>query len=100
MQNIVAEGRLLRTFTTDGGLFRWYVYEKGPCMQWDIMTMFRVRTHMPQLAGRLQNVGYQPLQHVRDWNPSSVYFTDGGRTNVPQTSYYSDWSTSTPVVIN
>lgn len=100
VEQVVAEGRLTRTFTTDGGLFRWYIYEKGPCLQWDIMTMFRVRTHMPQLAGRLQNVAYAPLQHVRSWNPDSQYFFNGGRTNAPQTSYYTEWSTGTPVVIS
>lgn len=99
LQSIVTQGRLLRTFTTDGGIFRWYVFEKGPCVQWDVMAMFRARCHMPQLAGRLQNVGYAPLQHVRSWDPNSAYFTDGGRTNVPQTSYYTDYATSVPVVI-
>lgn len=100
MEAVVADGKLLHTFVSDGGLFRWYVYYKGPCVQWDIATMFRVRTHMPQLAGRLQNVGYQPLQHVRTWDPASTYFTDGGRVNIPQTSYYTDYATSTPVVIS
>lgn len=98
LQNVIQEGRILRTFTSDGGLFRWYVLEKMSCIQWDIMTMFRVRCHMPQLAARLQNVGYSPLQHVRDWNPDSSYFVNGGRTNVPQTSYYTDYS-STPTII-
>lgn len=99
MNSVVADGRLLNTFTSDGGLFRWYVYQKGPCVQWDIVTRFRVRTHMPQLAGRLQNVGYAPLQHVRSWDPNSAYFVNGGVTSQPPTSFYTDWS-STPVIIN
>lgn len=100
IDDTVRDGRLLHTFTTDAGIFRWYVYYSGPCVQWDIVTRFRVRTHMPQIAGRLQNVGYAPLQHVASWDPNSAYFKDGGRTNIGQSSYYTDWSsTSTPVVI-
>lgn len=100
VDSTVAQGRLLTTFATDGGVFRWYVYANGPCFQWDIMTQFRIRMHAPQLAGRLQNVGYQPLQHLRSYNPDSTYFADGGRTNAPSQSYYTMWSTTTPVVIN
>lgn len=100
VQTAVTEGRLTRTFTTDGGLFRWYVYENGPCTQWDVMTMFRVRCHMPQLAGRVQNVGYNPMAHLRSWNPDSQYFADGGRTNSGQQSFYTIWSPTTPVVIS
>lgn len=100
MDDTVQQGRLLHTFTTDGGLFRWYVFYNGSCVQWDIVIRFRVRTHMPQIAGRLQNVGYAPLQHVQSWDPNSAYFKDGGRTNIPQSSFYVDWSSSnTPTVI-
>jgi len=100
MDDVVQQGGLLHTFTTDGGIFRWYVYYNGPCVQWDTVTRFRVRTHMPQLAGRLQNVGYAPLQHVASYDPNSQYFKDGGRTSAPaQTSYYVDWQSSPPVVI-
>lgn len=100
VDGVVQQGRLLHTFATDAGLFRWYVYYNGPCVQWDVVTRFRVRTHAPQLAARIQNVGYAPLTHVRSYDPSSTYFAGGGRTNVPQTSFYTDWSTtSTPVVI-
>lgn len=101
MDDTVSQGRLLHTFTTDGGIFRWYVYYSGPCVQWDVVTRFRVRTHMPQLAGRIQNVGYSPLAHVRSFDPNSAYFADGGRTSAPTgpTSYYVDWQSAPPVVI-
>ena len=101
MDDVVQQGRLLHTFTTDGGIFRWYVYYNGPCVQWDVVTRFRVRTHMPQLAGRIQNVGYAPLAHVNSWDPNSQYFKDGGRTSGPtgQTSYYADWQSAPPIVI-
>jgi len=102
MDDVVSQGRLLHTFTTDGGVFRWYVYYQGPCVQWDVVTRFRVRTHMPQLGGRLQNVGYAPLAHVRSYDPNSAYFADGGRTSGPtgQTSYYADWQSAPPVIIS
>jgi len=100
MDDVVQNGRLLHTFTTDGGLFRWYVSYTGPCVQWDTVCRFRVRTHMPQLAGRVQNVGYQPIAHVTSYDPNSQYFVNGGRITGPtgQQSFYTDWS-STPTII-
>jgi|GEM_PF-1785617 hypothetical protein len=91
MEQVVSAGRQLNTFVSDGGLFRWYTYEQGPCLQWSYKAKWRIMQHATQLCGRIQNVGYQPIQHVPSWNPSSDYFKNGGVTTVPQSSYYVDW---------
>jgi hypothetical protein len=86
------------TFSTDGGMFLWHVdYARG-CIQLTFEIAPRLRVRTPQLAWRITNVGYEPLQHLRDWNPSSSYFADGGNTGSPDiTKLYSEWSVSTPV---
>lgn len=99
VETIVREGRLTRTFTSDGGLFRWYVWEDGPCVQWGYEIQFRIMMHCPQLCGRITNVAYNPLNHIRSSDPDSTYFADGGRTNAPQQSFYVPWTT-TPQIIS
>jgi len=77
-------------FTTDGGRFLWH--NKPPnnwCVQWLAKIEPRIRLLTPQLAGRIQNVCYSPLQHVRDANPGDPYFVDGGATSRSAPSYYS-----------
>lgn len=98
-ESIVNDGRLMATFTSDGGLFRWYTYEKGGCVSWNFATRWRLLMHTPQLAARIINVGYEPLQHFRSTDPTSTYFADGGRTNSGQAlvKFYTDWNGNTPV---
>lgn len=92
---IVQEGRVLTTWTSDGGLFRWSVRTTGVCVNWDFVTRFRVVCRTPQLAGRITSVGYAPLQHVRSSDPSNFYFANGGRTTgAPSPFDYSSWSGS------
>lgn len=98
---VIREGRVLNTFTSDGGMFRWYTLQTRGCVQWDFVTQFRLVMRTPQLAGRIQNVGYAPLQHFRDAFNDSSYFVNGGRTNYPSTpNYYAEWGGATPVVVN
>ena len=85
------------TFTTDGGRFRWDVNFKNGCLKINIRMKPRLMVHTPQLAYRITNVGYQPLQHLRSWNPSSNYFFDGGRTEGTPQTFYAPWSPTTPV---
>lgn len=85
------------TFTTDGGFYRFYVNFKNGClnMTWEFAPRLHVRT--PQVAWRIQNVGYEPLQHFRSFDPASNYFANGGVTNQPTTTYYTPWSPTTRV---
>lgn len=100
-EQVIRDGRILNTFTSDGGLYRWYTLQTRGCVQWDFVSQWRVVVRTPQIAGRITNVGYAPLQHFREAFPDSQYFADGGRTNNPvNPAYYNEWSGSTPTVVN
>lgn len=86
------------TWTTDGGMFRWFADFARGCLKLNVVFTPRLRMRTPQLAWRVDNVACQPLQHFSDWNPSSSYFVDGGVTTGQNQPYYSAWSTSTPTV--
>lgn len=79
-------------FWTDGGRFLWH--NKPPrnwCIQMLAKIEPRLRLVTPQLAGRLNNVVYCPLQHTRSPFPTDPYFVDGGVTSRTGPSLYSDW---------
>jgi len=89
----IADGRATSDFWTDGGRFLWH--KKPPlnwCLQWVAKIEPRVILLAPQLAGRIQNVRYAPLQHTRSPFPSDPYFEDGGETSRTGPSLYSDWN--------
>lgn len=68
--------------STDGGRFLWH--KKPPtnfCVQALVKSEPRLILRTPQLAARLTNVAYTPLQHERDWNTSGYYFVNGGKTD-------------------
>jgi len=85
-------------FWSDGGVFMWGV---KPPDNWCIEAISKVEPRLilrtPQLAGRLQNVVYVPLQHTDDPLPSQDYHVNGGiSTGYPLPSPYSDWNSSGP----
>lgn len=92
--NAIGQGRLTTDFWTDGGRFLWH--KKPPlnwCVQWQVKIEPRVILRTPHLAGRLQNVCYEPLQHFRDPVPDDYYFVDGGVTTARAApSLFSDWN--------
>jgi hypothetical protein len=85
-------------FWSDAGTFLWSM--KAPdnwCMEAIAKTEPRLILLTPQLAGRLQNVVYVPLQHTDDPLPSQNYWVDGGiSTGYPESSPYSEWNQSGP----
>jgi hypothetical protein len=85
------------TWVTDGGMFRWFSdFSKG-CLKLNAKFTPRLRMRTPQIAWRINNVGYAPLQHFSSWDPSSSYFVDGGvTTGDAGPLYYSAWSSDTP----
>ncbi len=99
VDRIVAQSGATHTWTSDSGQVRWYLRANGPCLQYDYTTEFRIKMLATQLAGRLQNVGYRPLQHFRSWKPTSTYHLNGGGTSFSDSKYYSTWSTETPVTV-
>ncbi|MFA5715312.1 MAG: hypothetical protein WC998_06210 [Candidatus Paceibacterota bacterium] len=87
-----ADGRMSEMYWTDGGRFAWTKDNKNWCAIWEALIEPRLILRTPQLAGVIQNVRYQPLQHTRQPFPSDPYFKDGGATYRPGPSLYSDWN--------
>lgn len=98
-ERIINAGRVTHTWTSDGGVFRWYGKQTNNCVSWEFVTMPRLSVRTPQIAGRLQNVGYAPMTHTRTDQPGDIYNADGGRTTTASASYYAPWSTGTPVQV-
>lgn len=88
------QGQVDTFFWSDGGRFLWHA---KPPTNWCIQSIAKIEPRIilrtPHLAGRLTNVQYCPLQHVREPLPDQPYFVDGGVTEgrVPP-SLYSDWN--------
>jgi len=85
-------------FWSDNGVFLWSM--KAPdnwCLEAIAKFEPRLILRTPQLAGRLQNVCYVPLQHTDDVLPSQSYHVNGGvSTGYPSSSPYSEWNQSGP----
>jgi len=82
----------LDAWWTDGGVFAWSITQEKWCYKFHLKTQQRVILRTPHLAGRIDNVKYTPLQHLREGYPDSPYFADGGaslRANDP--GYQAVW---------
>lgn len=87
------------TFTSDNGVFRWYVQFKNGCLKLVYEFSPKLVCLAPQLGGRLTNVAYEPLQHEREAYPDSSYFFNGGVTETAPVKFYTGWSPNTPVAL-
>ena len=65
-------------FWTDGGVWSWAITQEKWCYMLHLRSEQRVVLRTPHLAGKIQNIMYEPLQHLRDMNPDSPYWQDGG----------------------
>lgn len=85
-------------FWSDNGMFLWTMgAPKLWCMDVSAKTEPRLRLLTPQLAGRLTDVAYVPLQHINDPLPSQDYFINGGvSTGRPFPSPFSEYNLSGP----
>lgn len=84
-------------FWSDGGQFLWTM--KAPtnwCMDMQAVITPRLILRTPQLAGRLTDVVYVPLQHTNDPLPSQYYHVSGGVGGRASASPYSEWNTGGP----
>jgi len=97
LNTLVRMLQVSEAWTTDGGYFHWNRNYKNGCLDWNVTLKPRLVMRTPYTAGRIQNVAYEPLQHLRSHDPDSNYFFDGGRTNSAEQTYYTEWSTTTPV---
>ncbi|MBK7366196.1 MAG: hypothetical protein IPI97_14860 [Nitrosomonas sp.] len=87
-------------FWSDGGMFLWTMgAPKLWCMDVSAKTEPRLRLLTPQLAGRLTDVAYVPLQHINDPLPSQDYYVNGGvSTGRPFPSPFGEWNLAGPGV--
>lgn len=65
-------------FWTDDGVFSWAFEDQKWCLKLSAKTEQRIVLRAPHLAGRIDNVMYSPLQHIREGDPDSPYYTNGG----------------------
>ena len=80
-------------FWTDDGVYSWALEQNKWCYKYALKTEQRVILRTPQLAGKIQNVKYEPLQHLRSSNPESPYFADGGVSlRDTDETFYAVWS--------
>jgi hypothetical protein len=69
-------------WTTDNGMWFWTNARTKSCLKAAGVIRPRLILRTPQLAGRIQNVRYNPLQHERTPFPGDdTYFVDGGDTS-------------------
>jgi hypothetical protein len=94
----VADARAGTFFWSDGGVFLWGL--KAPdnwCLELISKVEPRLILRTPQLAGRLTDISYCPLQHTDDPLPSQDYHVNGGvSTGRPAPSPYSEWNIAGP----
>lgn len=88
----VVNGRLTSQFWTDAGMYLWTWDNQNWCIVHEAKIEPRIILRTPQIAGRIQNVCYCPLQHPRDPQPEDPYFVDSGVTDPPSPSLYTDWN--------
>lgn len=93
---VTANLNLLRnmpTFWTDDGIYEWAYNQTRFCYDLSLKTEQRVLLRTPQLAGKIQNIKYVPLQHLRSSDPESPYFADGGISLRASTgTWYAVWN--------
>ncbi len=78
-----------QVWTTNNGAWFWSNARTAACLKAKGVIRPRLILRTPQLAGRIQNVRYNPLQHERTPFPGlDNYFVDGGDT------YESNWPIS------
>jgi hypothetical protein len=78
-------------FWTDRGIFSWALEQIKWCYKLSLKTEQRIVLRTPQLAGRIDNVMYSPLQHLREPDPDSSYWVDGGVSLRSVPSSYAVW---------
>jgi len=81
----------IKFWWTDNGLFSWALDDDAWCYKLKLRSEPRVVLRAPQLAGRIQNVMYEPLQHLRMPDPDSPYFYDGGVSVRGSGTRYAVW---------
>jgi len=77
---------------TDQGMFSWAIEDTKWCYKLSLKIEPRVVLRTPQLAGRIDHVRYSPLQHLREPDPDSPYFANGGVSVRATGTRYAVWA--------
>lgn len=84
----IADARLGNVaYVSDGGRFLFYSQFTNGCFSLAATLEPRIRLLTPQLAGRISNVVYSPLQHFRQPFNDDPYFTNGGAVSRDNSPY-------------
>jgi hypothetical protein len=75
-----------------GGRFIWVYKTNGLCFNLQAKTEPRIVLRTPHLAGKIQAVKYTPLTHLRDAQPTSPYWVDGGVSLRAMSTSYHVWT--------
>jgi hypothetical protein len=78
-------------FWSDDGKYFWALEQIKWCYKLSVKTEQRVILRTPQLAGRIDRIGYCPTQHLRSSDPTSSYFMDGGVSMRSDETTYHVW---------
>jgi len=93
IQTALQDGRLSsQVWTTNNGAWIWTAERSRLCVFWEGKVEPRLVLRTPQLAGRIQNVQFCPLQHTRQPFPDDPYHVNGGVTSRTGPSLYSEWN--------
>jgi hypothetical protein len=78
-------------FWTDRGVYSWAYDGEKWCYKLSVKTEQRIVLRTPQLAGKVQNILYDPLQHLRSPFADNPYFEDGGVSVRARGTDYAVW---------
>jgi hypothetical protein len=91
------------TFTSDGGLIRWYINFKNGCVYLNNELSIWKKIKTPMVAWRINSIAYQTTANLKERSPypdETDYFKDGGVTQqTDDEQFYSMWSPTTPTSI-
>lgn len=65
-------------FWTESGRLLWVYRDNGFCFDLQAKIEPRIVLRTPHLAAKIQNIAYMPMGHLRDSDPLSSYFKNGG----------------------
>lgn len=88
---VMGQGANKVPFWTDNGRLLWAIEFLNFCFKLKVKVEPRIVLRTPHLALKLQNVLYSPLQHLRDPDPQSPYWFDGGVSTRSATSGSAVW---------
>lgn len=75
-----------------GGRFLWVYKPNGLCFNLQVKAEPRAVLRTPHLAGKIQNILYSPMTHLRDAQPDSPYHVNGGVSLRSMNTSYHVWS--------